>query len=100
MVVNIGTKTLAPGQTYVFDSVEGVLKRIYLYVLVGVSFDDTVNDVQLSFTDTFTDYFTFSLSKPVFEMRSEKGTYQGKIFLRNNSIAISHTFTFIEILQP
>jgi len=100
MVVNIGTKTIAPRQTYVFDGVGGVLKRVYFHILVGVTFDDTVNDIQLSFTDTFTDYYTFSQNAPVFEMRSDLGTYQGKIFLRNNSVATSHTFTYVEILQP
>jgi len=100
MVVNVGTKTLAPGQTYIFDSVGGVLKRVYFRVTVGSNIGITIGDMQLSFTDTFSENYTFFPNNPVFEMRSDQGTYQGKIFLRNISLDVTYTITYIEILQP
>jgi len=100
MVVNIGTKTIPPGQTHVFDSTGGVLKRVYFCVIADVTSDTSIPDLQLSFTDNFTNYFIFTLNYPKFIMQSDKGTYQGKIFLRNNGTLTSHTFTYVEILQP
>jgi len=100
MVVNIGTKTIPPGQTYTFESVGGVLKRVYFCVIADATSDTSIPDLQLSFTNTFTDYYIFTLNYPIFIIQSDKGTYQGKIFLRNNGTLSSHTFTYIEILQP
>jgi len=100
MVVNIGTKTIAPGQTHVFESAGGVLKRVYFCVVADVTSDTAIPDLQLSFTDTFTDYYIFTLDYPLFIMQSDKGTHQGKIFLRNNGTLSNHTITYIEILQP
>jgi len=100
MVVNIGTKTLTPGQTYVFDSVERRFKRVFFRILVGIVPESNVRDIRLSFTDTFSDYFTFSERSPVFEMSSDIGTYEGKIFVKNQGTLTNHTITYIEILQP
>jgi len=100
MVVNIGTLTILPGQTHEFDSVGGVLKRIYFYIVADISSDTSIPDLQLSFNTNFANYYTFSTNDPTFKMQSDKGTYQGKIFLRNNGTLSSHTITYIEILQP
>jgi len=100
MVVNVGTVTLAPGQTYIFDSVGGVLKRVYFRVMIGSNIGITMGDIQLSFTDTFSERYTFFPDDPVFEMRSDQGTYQGKIFLQNISQDVIYTITYIQILQP
>jgi len=100
MVVNVGTKTLAPGQTYVFDTVGGILKRVYFYIVADITSDTSIPDLQLSFTDSFTDYYVFTANDPTFRIQSEKGTYQGKIFIRNRGTLTSHSFTYVEILQP
>jgi len=101
MVVNIGTKTISPGQTHVFNSVGGVLKRVYFYVVAtDVASDTPLGDLQLSFSDTFTDKFTFTVNEPTFKMQSDKGTYQGKIYIRNQGTLTNHSITYIEILQP
>jgi len=100
MVVNIGSKIIAPGETYVFDRVEGTLKRIYFYVVAGNSPDPSISNLQLSFSDTFSNFYTFTANDPTFKMQSDKGTYEGKIFLRNIANVIPRPITYVEILQP
>jgi len=100
MVVNIGTKIIPPGQKYIFDSVGGALKRVYFRIVANVPSSPVTSDFQLSFTDTFVDFYVFTPSNPTFEMQSDKGTYEGKIFLQNKGTVIPFTFTYVEILQP
>jgi len=100
MVVNIGTKIIPPGQTFTFDSVAGALKRVYFRIIANVPAGPSTSDFQLSFTDTFADFYVFTASNPTFEMKSDKGTYEGKIFLQNKGTVVPFTFTYVEILQP
>jgi len=100
MVVNIKTIWLKIGNTYTIDSVIGNGKRVYFYLVVlNPMMDTDFLDLSVSFKDDFIETYRIPPRLPYFKMKSEKGVYSGKIYIRNHSQTKEYFLSYLEIIQ-